>query len=145
MAAYFHGFFAEIELHGSVIEELGLMVMSVVLALIAWGLASWRYRNGWPRAIEPDSILAGAEPFSLQNWSADAAYATMVVGPFHYISHSILWKTFDRYAIDGLLQGVIKLQSAGGHWFQQMQNGSVQHYATVFTVSTFLLLLWSQL
>ena len=35
MEAYFHGFFAEIELHGSVIEELGLMVMSVVLALIA--------------------------------------------------------------------------------------------------------------
>ena len=34
MEAYFHGFFAKIELHGSVIEELGLMVMSVVLALI---------------------------------------------------------------------------------------------------------------
>ena len=145
MEAYFHGFFAEIELHGSVIEELGLMVMSVVLALIAWGLASRRYRYGWPRAIDPDSLLAGAERFSLQNWNADAVYATMVVRPFHHISHSVLWKTFDRYAIEGLLQGVAKLQRTGGYWFQQMQNGSVQHYATVFTVSTFLLLLWIQL
>ena len=121
------------------------MVMSVVLALIAWGLASRRYRNGWPRAIDPDSLLAGAERFSLQNWNADAVYATMVVRPFHHISRSVLWKTFDRYAIEGLLQGVVKLQRTGGHWFQQMQNGSVQHYATVFTVSTFLLLLWIQL
>ena len=145
MEIYFHGFFAEVELHGSVIEELGLMVMSVVLALIAWGLASRRYRNGWPRAIDPDSLLAGAERFSLQNWNVDAVYTTMVVRPFYHISCSVLWKTFDRYAIEGLLQGVVKLQQTGGYWFQQMQNGSVQHYATIFTVSTFLLLLWSQL
>ena len=145
MEIYFHGFFAEVELHGSVIEELGLMVMSVVLALIAWGLASRRYRDGWPRAIDPDSLLAGAERFSLQNWNVDAVYTTMVVRPFYHISCSVLWKTFDRYAIEGLLQGVAKLQQTGGYWFQQMQNGSVQHYATIFTVSTFLLLLWSQL
>ena len=121
------------------------MVMSVVLALIAWGLASRRYRNGWPRAIDPDSLLAGAERFSLQNWNVDAVYTTMVVRPFYHISCSVLWKTFDRYAIEGLLQGVAKLQQTGGYWLQQMQNGSVQHYATIFTVSTFLLLLWSQL
>ena len=145
MEIYFHGFFAEVELHGSVIEELALMVMSVVLAFIAWGLASRRYRNGWPRAIDPDSLLAGAERFSLQNWNVDAVYKTMVVRPFYHISCSVLWKTFDRYAIEGLLQGVAKLQQTGGYWFQQMQNGSIQHYATIFTVSTFLLLLWSQL
>ena len=145
MEIYFHGFFAEVELHGSVIEELALMVMSVVLAFIAWGLASRRYRNGWPRAIDPDSILAGAERFSLQNWNVDAVYTNMVVRPFYHISFSVLWKTFDRYAIEGLLQGVAKLQQTGGYWFQQMQNGSIQHYATIFTVSTFLLLLWSQL
>ncbi|HCV86092.1 MAG TPA: NADH-quinone oxidoreductase subunit L [Deltaproteobacteria bacterium] len=145
MEIYFHGFFAEVELHGSVIEELALMVMSVVLAFIAWGLASRRYRNGWPRAIDPDSLLAGAERFSLQNWNVDAVYTNMVVRPFYHISFSVLWKTFDRYAIEGLLQGVAKLQQTGGYWFQQMQNGSIQHYATIFTVSTFLLLLWSQL
>jgi len=145
MEIYFHGFFAEVELHGSVIEELALMVMSVVLAFIAWGLASRRYRNGWPRAIDPDSLLAGAERFSLQNWNVDAVYTNMVVRPFYHISCSVLWKTFDRYAIEGLLQGVAKLQQTGGYWFQQMQNGSIQHYATIFTVSTFLLLLWSQL
>ena len=145
MEIYFHGFFAEVELHGSVIEELALMVMSVVLAFIAWGLASRRYRNGWPHAIDPDSILAGAERFSLQNWNVDAVYTNMVVRPFYHISFSVLWKTFDRYAIEGLLQGVAKLQQTGGYWFQQMQNGSIQHYATIFTVSTFLLLLWSQL
>ena len=145
MEIYFHGFFAEVELHGSVIEELALMVMSVVLAFIAWGLASRRYRNGWPRAIDPDSLLAGAERFSLQNWNVDAVYTNMVVRPFYHISFGVLWKTFDRYAIEGLLQGVAKLQQTGGYWFQQMQNGSIQHYATIFTVSTFLLLLWSQL
>ena len=99
------------------------MVMSVVLALIAW---DWPVDviAGWPRAIDPDSLLAGAERF-LCRMECRCSYATMVVRPFHHISHSVLWKTFDRCAIEGLLQGVAKLQRTGGYWFQQMQNGSV--------------------
>lgn len=142
---YFHGFFAEISLHGSVVTELGLMAASVVLAFISWGLARRRYRRGVPRAIDPDSLLAGAQRFSLNSWNTNEAYATAVIFPLQQIARGLLWKIVDRYFIEGLLHGVVHLHQMLGNSLRRLQNGSVQHYAMVFTVSTFLLLLLIQL
>jgi NADH-quinone oxidoreductase subunit L len=139
MEAYFHNFFAKVGGHGAVSTELLLMALSVALALGAWSYARKIYAQGLPPEKAPE--FAQAERFSLQSWMVNEVYQSAIIKPLHLISNAVLWRIFDRNAIENLLDATANFFRGAGGKLVPLQNGSLQQYAAVFTVSTFILLL----
>lgn len=116
-----------LEPHG-VALEVGLMLLS--LAIVVGG-AFWawnKYADGPGAEIEkPRSGL----PFLLENkWFLDEVYAIFVVGPMRALAHIAAF--FDKYVIDGVVNGVAKACDEFGAIVRGLQNGMVHTYALLF-------------
>jgi hypothetical protein len=48
---------------------------------------------------------------------------------------------FDRYVIDGLVDGIARIPLALGGWVRHLQSGLVQRYALVGVLGTLLIML----
>lgn len=74
---------------------------------------------------------------TLYGWSyakfyVDELYNTLIVKPFNHFSSQL--STFDRYGIDGLVNGVSSLVVNTGRRVVSAQNGLLRYYATAMAV-----------
>ena len=116
-----------LEPHNAVIE-IALMAVSLVIAVggVMW---AWnKYADGPGGELEkPRSGL----PFLLENkWFVDEIYSIFVVGPMRALSH--LSGFFDRYVVDGIVNGIARACDEFGAIVRGMQSGVVHTYALVF-------------
>jgi NADH-quinone oxidoreductase subunit L len=114
--------------------ELMLMggVLALVLAVIAW---AWKSNaRSEPIEEEPATGVAGL----LENkWYVDELYQAAVVKPLNALSR-FLSGTFDRFAIDGIVNGIGRAVQYGGRQMRLMQSGQVGSYILIMVVVTIL-------
>tara|TARA_Y100001970_G_C14247253_1_gene869168 strand:- start:2228 stop:4138 length:1911 start_codon:yes stop_codon:yes gene_type:complete len=140
---YFDGFFAKItSFHGEVMVEWILMVASVIFALISWFVASRLYRSGLNLANSLRKNWEWAYQISLNKWYVDEIYDLLIIRPGRVFSTQILWKIFDKNIIDRAVNSTGSVARLVGNSIQPIQNGLTQNYALIFTLGTFLILLF---
>ena len=125
-AAGAHG--AEAGVHHSTTLEIGLMALSVAIALCGIGLAYFLYRV---RTEKPEEIA--------RKWPTlyDVVYHKYYIDEFYewavirrIVAFSIgLWEMFDALFIDGIVNGVADLVRAAGGRARRLQGGVVGGYA----------------
>jgi NADH-quinone oxidoreductase subunit L len=112
----------------TIAQEIPLLLLGTVIAL---GGAFWayrRYQNGPGAEAQP---ATSGLPAALENkWYVDEIYAIAVVGPMRVLA--LLSGFFDRYVIDGLVNGTARLADGFGRVVRTMQSGSVHAYALMF-------------
>jgi NADH-quinone oxidoreductase subunit L len=116
--------------HHHFAQEVPLLLLGTVIAIGGawWGFT--RYRGGPGAEAQP--ATAGL-PHVLENkWFVDEIYAMVIVGPMRVLA--LLSGFFDRYVIDGLVNGLAKLADNFGRVVRGVQNGTVHAYALVFLV-----------
>ncbi len=109
-------------------NEIGVMVISTVLALVGWFFARKLYRD---RGLEGDTRLQGSQPFlatTLENkFYVDEFYGSTVVRPLNALSR-FFWKVTDAI-IDGLISLGAYFIAAVGDLMRFIQTGNVRNYA----------------
>jgi len=81
---------------------------------------------------------------TLYNWSyakfyIDELYDTLIIKPFNHFSSQL--GVFDRYGIDGLVNGVCSLLLSTGRRVVSTQNGLLRNYATAMAVGVVIIIL----
>jgi len=142
MELYFEGFFAEIPGagHGSAAAEIGLMLASVLLAIIGWSLARRYYANGLEDITALRNRLQAAYRVSLNKWYVDELYDAVIVQPGKLLSTFVLWKAIDQNVIDRLVLLPGNLARGVGSGLRLAQNGVMQSYALIFSLGAMLIL-----
>jgi NADH-quinone oxidoreductase subunit L len=123
--------------HGA---ELGLMALSLAVALSGIGLALAWYR----RASGPvEAVSAQAQPFYektgtlgklvAHKWNVDEGIEALVLSPFRKIG-TFLWRGFDALFIDGIANASAFLVELLGDLLRFFTTGHVRNYALAFAL-----------
>lgn len=121
--------------------DIQIAVISVVIALVAIGLATWIYAR--PQQQVADSLskrFAGLHNVAFHRFYMDDAYqfvAHKII--FGLISTPIAW--FDRHVIDGFFNFLAWGSDATGESIKTFQSGRIQQYAVVFLCGALTLVL----
>jgi len=111
--------------------EIGLMAVSVVLALVGIGLA-WRLYMSGKLPVAP--VEAGWHKVLTNKYYVDEFYDLVLIRPLRAVAR-FLYRIFDVKFIDGLfVRGSAQLVSKIGDGLRVLQNGDVQAYVTAIVV-----------
>ncbi|MGB9882219.1 MAG: NADH-quinone oxidoreductase subunit L [Methanomassiliicoccales archaeon] len=121
-----------------------LTYLSIAVALCGVGMA---YATYYKRTISPEIFVSTKARRTLYNILLNRygfavgynAFAEKVVYGF-----AIVVDAFDRYVIDGIVNGVAFLLTRAGHYIRKIQTGYVQLYATIIiaAISVIIVLLY---
>ncbi|MFH0944268.1 MAG: proton-conducting transporter membrane subunit, partial [Planctomycetota bacterium] len=116
-----------LEMHTPTVEIV-LMAISLVI-VVAGAFWAWnKYATGPGKEIE---VPREGLPFLLENkWFVDEVYAVFVVGPMRALAH--LAGFFDRFVIDGLVNGLARICDYLGLIVRTIQSGAIHTYALLF-------------
>jgi NADH-quinone oxidoreductase subunit L len=122
-----HAFHLDLALQGSFAAVAG-----IVLAAIG----HLGRRSDGPqmeRFLGPLQTLFGHKFF------LDELYAALIVKPLEFLALVAAW--FDRFVVDGLVDGVARLPLGLGAILRRLQSGLVQRYAVAGAIGTLLIVL----
>ncbi len=168
-SGWFHHFLAPVTAvadavhHASLKEELILMAVATVIALLGWGLAHYMYSLRPDRPGQWSQGVPRAYSMLLNKYYVDEAYDAAIVEPTKRVGS--LWDWVDRNIIDGIVRSVGRMTqagSAGSTWIEKhiiygllnvigytnhlaawswrkLQSGMVHHYAAIIVAGLFLL------
>ncbi len=136
--AYGTGLHAPVATGGHVGTEIGLMVASVALVLVAIFLARMFYNKRPELSTSFREKLSGLHRLLLNKYYVDEIYGTAVVRPVVYFS-LFLWKVVDVVCIDGFINGASRFYSDISQSLRHVQTGQVRSYATVFVIGVVVL------
>ncbi len=168
-SGWFHHFLAPVTAvadavhHASLKEELILMAVATVIALLGWGLAHYMYSLRPDRPGQWSQGVPRAYNMLLNKYYVDEAYDAAIVEPTKRVGS--LWDWVDRNIIDGIVRSVGRMTqagSAGSTWIEKhiiygllnvigytnhlaawswrkLQSGMVHHYAAIIVAGLFLL------
>jgi NADH-quinone oxidoreductase subunit L len=136
-----HGEEAGHAVHHSLSTELGLMALSVAVA-VAGILLALNIILKRPQVAEG---IKGSFTFlynlSLNKWWVDELYDMVIVRPLWGISE-MFWTVVDGKGIDGTLHGIADGARGSGGVLSRLQTGFVQNYALSMAGGLVLILLW---
>jgi NADH-quinone oxidoreductase subunit L len=106
------------------------LVISSVVAIAGIALAYRRYGAAPPETVEGATVRRGGLLYqgSLNKWYVDEIYNALVVRPYEMLA-AFSARFFDRYIIDGAVNGVAVLLGAFGGLASKLQGGFVRSYA----------------
>ena len=119
----------EEEAHHSVGLELGLMVLSTLVALGGIGVATSFFLKAPDRAAAMADRFAGLHRLLLNKYYVDEIYDASIVQPLKRMSSTFLWRGVDAGLIDGTVNGVGLAVRGWSAVLRRMQTGSVRAYA----------------
>ena len=128
------------EAHGSFGLELGLMALSVIVALVGIYIA---YRIYLVKAGAADRLAAsfsGLYNLLKHKWYVDEIYDALFVRPLMWLSENFFWKIFDVKIIDGAVNGSAKLFGVVASALRRWQTGIVQNYAVTVVLGLIIIL-----
>jgi NADH-quinone oxidoreductase subunit L len=116
------------EVHGGVTEEVILMGISIIVALV--GILTAYLMYVYDPSL-PERMARGAR--SIHNmlsrkYYVDEFYDATVVKPVTRLS-MFLWSVFDSLGIDGMVNGLASVVQGGSARLRKVQTGFVQNYA----------------
>ena len=121
-----HG--AEAAVHHPAALEIGLMALSVAIALCGIGLAYFLYRVRTGKPAEIASRWPTVYDVVYHKYYIDEFYEWAVIRRIVTISIG-LWEMFDALFIDGIVNGAADLVRAAGDRVRRLQGGVVGGYA----------------
>src|SRR3989339_616076 len=125
-AAGAHG--AAAEVHHSTTLEIGLMALSVAIALCGIGLAYFLYRVRTGKPAEIAKAWPTLYDVVYHKYYIDEFYEWAVIRRIVNWSTG-LWQMFDALFIDGIVNGAAALVRAAGERVRRLQGGVVGGYA----------------
>jgi NADH-quinone oxidoreductase subunit L len=133
---------APAESHADVQTERLLMGISTGIALAGIGIAwfFWRRRTDLP--VSMARSYAGVYQLLLNKYYVDEIYDAVIVQPIKLISTGVLWKGVDAVLIDGTVNGVGAVVSAGSNTLRRLQTGSIRTYSASLFLGAVLILGW---
>lgn len=120
--------------HHSHAMELGLMVLSVVIALVGISVAALLYLVNPELPKKFTSAFPVLHRAVYNKWYMDELYDFMFVNPCKALGRC-LWKGFDVLIVDGLVNGVAHMVMAFGGVLRYMQSGQIYNYAWTMAFS----------
>jgi len=123
----------------SVSLEIGLMVMSVCVALIGIYLAFVFYRKN--TAIPAKIVKSNKRLHEIiyNKYYVDEIYDRIIIMPLVKTSE-FLWNFFDVKVVDGSVNGVAAIFKGLGAALRQIQTGFVQNYALMMSLGIVIIL-----
>lgn len=125
------------------IEEYGLMVLSVVVALAGVFLANKFYSDEeWTIPRRLSNNFKSFYRTLYHKYFVDEFYFYAIVDPLIFISTKFLWKIFDSKIIDGLVNGLAEVTVKFSEYLRRIQTGFVQNYALVMFAGIIAIFIW---
>ena len=110
-------------------------IISVVIACISIGIATWFYRRQNPIPGKLESTFKGLYTAAYHRFYIDEVYMFVTKKIiFGGICSGIAW--FDRHVVDGSLNGIAAVTQRLSLAIRGLQSGQVQWYAYVFLIGT---------
>ncbi|MBD3177298.1 MAG: NADH-quinone oxidoreductase subunit L [Armatimonadia bacterium] len=129
------------EHHMSAAVELGLMALSLALALGGLGVAASLFRRRGAEGEERLRGVLGPVHGALENkWYVDELYNTLIVSPLSKLAR-IVSDWFDPGIIDGAVHAIAGAVGLGSERQTRTQTGRIRDYVLVILTGTFLLVL----
>jgi NADH-quinone oxidoreductase subunit L len=119
---------AEAGVHHSTTLEIGLMALSVAIALCGIGLAYFLYRVRTGKPAEIAKAWPTLYDAVYRKYYIDEFYEWAVIRRIVNVSTG-LWQMFDALFIDGIVNGAADLVRAAGDRVRRLQGGVVGGYA----------------
>jgi len=109
--------------------ELILMITSVGVALLGFGLAWYLYKAHPEKPAEIAQSLGGLYTLVANKYYVDEFYGATIVKPILAFSTAVLWKGIDVNVIDGALNGSAAGAQETSQGVRRMQSGNIRSYA----------------
>ncbi len=122
-----HAFHLDLALQGSFAAVAGIVLAAV---------GHLGRRSDGPQM---ERFLGPLETLFGQKFFLDELYAAVVVKPLEFVALVAAW--FDRFVVDGLVDGVGRLPLGLGAILRRLQSGLVQRYAVAGAIGTLLIVL----
>ena len=118
-----------------------LALLSVVAAGLGILIAYYIYivRPSVLNSFAKSPTLNTLYGWSYAKFYVDELYDTLIIKPFNHFSSQL--SVFDRYGIDGLVNGVSSLMISTGRKVVSTQNGLLRNYATAMAVGAVIIIL----
>jgi len=114
--------------HHSHALEWGLMILSVVIALIGISIAYTMYVKNTDLPRKFTSAFPALHRAVYNKWYIDELYDAVIVNPCKWFGN-FLWKGFDVLVVDGIVNGVAKVVYGMSVALKGLQSGYVHNYA----------------
>ena len=122
--------------HHSAILELGLMGLSLGIAIIGISTAYYFYIKNTAMRDSLYGTFKSVHKVIYNKYYVDEIYDAIFTNPIVSVSRELLHKVIDVVIIDGLVNGVGSFFTMLSEWAKRMQPGLVRHYAlTMLAVS----------
>jgi NADH-quinone oxidoreductase subunit L len=121
--------------HPSVALEVGLMLLSLGIAIAGWLLARYMYLT---KPDTPERVIEWypqLHDFVYNKYKIDELYDFLFVNSIVSFSRW-LWKAFDEKVIDGCVNGVATVTRGVGSLLRRLESGLVKDYALSILVGT---------
>jgi len=115
--------------HGGVGLEIGLMLVSPVVALAGIGVATIFFLRQPARADRLAASARGLYQLLLNKYYVDEIYDAVIVQPIKRTSQRLLWRGMDAGLIDGTVNAVGLVVRGWSAVLRRLQTGSVRAYA----------------
>jgi NADH-quinone oxidoreductase subunit L len=122
-----HAFHLDLALQGSFAAVAGIVLAAV---------GHLGRRSDGPQI---ERFLGPLETLFGQKFFLDEIYAALVVRPLEFVALLAAW--FDRFVVDGLVDGVGRLPLGLGAILRRLQSGLLQRYAVAGAIGTLLIVL----
>jgi NADH-quinone oxidoreductase subunit L len=115
--------------HGGVGLEIGLMLVSTLVALAGIGVATIFFLRQPARADRLAASARGLYQLLLNKYYVDEIYDAVIVQPIKRTSQRLLWRGMDAGLIDGSVNAVGLVVRGWSAVLRRLQTGSVRAYA----------------
>ena len=123
---------APAEAHAETSTELGLMLLSTMVAIAGIFVATLFFLKRPERADRVATQFAGAHRVLLNKYYVDELYNAVIVQPIKKVSSGLLWRGVDAGVIDGTVNAVGLVVRGWSAVLRRLQTGSVRAYAMSF-------------
>ena len=113
-----------------------LMLMGGVVALVL-GVVGWAWKTYSKTGAIGEEPASGRARVLENKWYVDELYQSVLVKPLQSFSRFLSGK-FDRYAIDGVVNGVGRTVQYGARQLRLLQSGQVGSYILIMVLCTVL-------
>ena len=118
--------------HAETGTELGLMLLSTVIAIVGIGLATMFFLRRPAMADAAAARFSGLHKTLLNKYYVDELYDAVIVQPIKRLSTVALWRGMDAGVIDGTVNAVGLVVRGWSAVLRRLQTGSVRAYAMSF-------------
>ncbi|MCL5278007.1 MAG: NADH-quinone oxidoreductase subunit L [Deltaproteobacteria bacterium] len=118
--------------------ESWLMVGSIVMAILGVFLAWYIYVKEKMRPAKGAAeAFPGLYKLALNKYYVDEIYSAVVIRPLMWMSGSFLWKFFDVWIVDGVVNGSAYVTEWASARLRKIQTGDFQVYVMIFLIGVF--------